>query len=391
RTGLPCLEQAKIRFQEKKLSSVIAAAELYMQKQNERSRVYDVIAALSDERTIDKLGLAFFDILEINGQSLKSAPYETVFQHLNDIFPKTGQAHVIETHVAKSKSVIPKFFAEWVQEQGEEGIIVRCDMPYMYKIKPKHTFDVIIVGYVEGVNEHKGKVKTLLFALMRESGTYQVIGRVGNNLSEDDRQKYYDILSQNHVDSTYIESDNDGVAFHMVQPEIVIEVGCNDILLENTYGNPMLNNVLQYDQHRYSLYNTVPGVRFIHPMVERMRDDKTNVFEDIRFSQVSDLIYIEEEAMPTPDALPKSEVLFREVYKKTAKEKTMVQKFVVWKTNKEKLDPRYPAYVMYYTNFSSNRKDPLQTEVRISQDHSQMMQIVKEFIETNVKKGWELV
>ena len=94
---------------------------------------------------------------------------------------------------------------------------------------------------------------------------------------------------------------------------------------------------------------------------------------------------------PVVAELPQSQVIFREVYRKEAKDKVMVQKFLVWQTNKEKADPRYPAYVMHYTNFSSQRKTPLEREVRISNSREQIMMLVKEFIAENVKGGWNLV
>ncbi|MCP4110221.1 MAG: hypothetical protein GY749_32650 [Desulfobacteraceae bacterium] len=389
RTGLPCLEEAKSVLAEKKISSIIAGAELYMQKQGERARVYDVISALSDEQLISTLGIAIFDIIEINGQSMKTAGYDSVFKKLSEIFPKTGKVHVVETEIVKSKTGVQAFSDKWINEEGAEGLVVRGDMPFMYKIKPKHTFDAIIVGYVEGINERKKKVKTLLFAFMREPGIYHVVGKVGNNLSEKERKEYFKMLSEKHIDSTYIETDNDGVAFRMVQPEIVIEVGCNDIMTENTYGKPLMNNVIKFDENRYSLYNTTPGLRFIHPMVERIREDKSNTLEDIRFSQLTDLVFLPEKDL-SPDDLPESSMLFREVYKKTAKDKIMVQKFVVWKTNKETVNPKYPGYVMHYTNFSSNRKEPLQKDVRISSSETQIMELAQQFIGDNIKKGWEL-
>jgi len=389
RTGLSCLEEAKSLLAEKKVSSIIAGAELYMQKEGERSRVYDVIAALSDEKLADTLGIAFFDIVETDGQTLRTASYEVIFSKLSEIFPKTGKAHIVETEIAKSKKDIRELSDRWIEDQGAEGLVVRGDMPFIYKIKPKHTFDAIIVGYVEGINEHKRKIKTMLFAFMREPGIYHVVGKVGNYLSENERKQFFDILSQTHVASRYIETDNQGVAFRFVQPRVVIEVGCNDIMTENTYGKALLNNVIKFDENRYSLYNTVPGLRFIHPMVERIREDKSNTPEDIRFSQITDMVYLAEEDF-TPEELPESTMLFREVYKKTAKDKIMVQKFVVFRTNKEKVDTRYPGYVMYHTNFSSKRKDPLQKDIRVSGSETQIMEITKQFIKSNIKKGWVL-
>jgi hypothetical protein len=398
RTALPCLEKAKTIFIDGGISSIIAAAELYQQKEandtlpaeGERSRVYDVIVALAHEELIDTLGLSFFDILEINAQSLKTEPYATVFEKLTEILPKTGPAAMVETEVVRSKSRIHDLFGKWVEEEGGEGLIVRSEMPFMYKVKPKHTIDGVVVGYVEGINERKGKVKSLLFALMREEGIYQIIGKVGNSLSEEQREHFFALLSQKHIDSTYIQTDNQGIAFHMIQPEMVIEVGCNDIMTENSYGKPLMNNLIQFDGSHYSPYNTVVGARLIYPVLERVREDKSNTIEDIRFSQLTDLVYLAKEALE-PKALPESKLLFREVYKKVLKNKIMVQKFVVWKTNKETVDPRYPGYVMHYTNFSSSRKQPLQTDIRISNNQAQIMEIAQQFVKSKVKKGWNQV
>jgi len=67
----------------------------------------------------------------------------------------------------------------------------------------------------------------------------------------------------------------------------------------------------------------------------------------------------------------------------------MIQKFVVWKTNKPA--PDYPAYVFHYTNFSSERKEPLQREVIVSEDEEQIMELCDLSIAENVKKGWKAV
>ncbi len=389
RTGLPCLEKAKALLVDQKVTSLIAGAELYMQRDDQRSRVYDVIAALSDEKMTNTLGLAFFDLLDLNGQSMKLMPYGTVLNKLRELFPKSGQVQVIETETVKSRTDIKYLFEKWVEEEGGEGVVVRGDVPFMYKIKPKHTFDVVVVGYAEGINDRKGKIKSLLFAFMREEGIYQIAGKVGN-LSEEQREELLDLFAKKHVNSNYIETDNEGIAFHMVQPDTIIEVGCNDVMVENTYGEALLNNLVKFEDGRYLLYKSVGGVRFIFPVFERIREDKTNCFEDIRFAQLADLVYLPEESL-TPEELPASKLLFREVYTKTLKGKTLVQKFVAWQTNKETVNPRYPKYVLYYTNFSPDRQEPLQNEIRISNNLDQIMALTQQFMQENVKKGWSIV
>lgn len=88
--------------------------------------------------------------------------------------------------------------------------------------------------------------------------------------------------------------------------------------------------------------------------------------------------------------LPPSEVLRREVYTKVLKGETMVRKFVVWRTNKEDESDEYPAFVLHYTDFSPNRKQPFAREVRVSNSSEQIQQLCDGLKEANIKKGWEL-
>ena len=67
----------------------------------------------------------------------------------------------------------------------------------------------------------------------------------------------------------------------------------------------------------------------------------------------------------------------------------MVRKFVLWKTNKESSSEDYPAYVIHYTDFSPNRKAPLDREVVVSSSLEQMHELFEKLKEENIKKGWE--
>ena len=83
-----------------------------------------------------------------------------------------------------------------------------------------------------------------------------------------------------------------------------------------------------------------------------------------------------------------SELLERVVYKKTMKENLMVRKLLLWKTNKESsID--YPGYVIYLTDFSPNRKEPLQREVKVSNDEKGARKLFDEMAKANFIGGWE--
>ncbi len=88
--------------------------------------------------------------------------------------------------------------------------------------------------------------------------------------------------------------------------------------------------------------------------------------------------------------MEKSTLLERKVYKKVSGEKVMLHKFLLWKTNKEQ-SGRYPAYIVYHTDYSSGRKDPLKRDMLYTNDEQQAREMLAAEIADNVKKGWDEV
>lgn len=78
----------------------------------------------------------------------------------------------------------------------------------------------------------------------------------------------------------------------------------------------------------------------------------------------------------------------RRVFKKVAKDKVMLHKFLVWKSNKEATG-NYPAYVFYHTDYSSSRKELIKRDMAVSSSQEQIMSIFDAEIADNIKKGWE--
>jgi hypothetical protein len=111
------------------------------------------------------------------------------------------------------------------------------------------------------------------------------------------------------------------------------------------------------------------------------------VYEDIRLEQINEFSFIE----PAPAGqanitMPKTLVLIRKVFKKETGGKLMVMKFMLWETNKVEFG--YPAFVIHYTNFSSDRKDPLQRDIRVSDFFVQIERMFYDLMREHVKKGW---
>ena len=383
---LPLLMSATKSLKDQKIKSLSVACELHLSTQDHRSRVFEVMSAISKKK--DSLTVSPFDIVALDGEDYAENDYQKTIEKLTELFKNNDEINPVYFQSASSSGV-KEIYEEIVANKGAEGLVVRFpDMPIVYKIKPLYTIDASVIGFTEGDEK---KVREILIALQNEDDSFVQFGRTGNGLSEDEKADLYKSLSKDIIESSYIEADGRRVAFQMVKPIMVVEISVNELLTENTKGI-IKNHLLNYDEKNgYSFSASIDGVSLIHPVFKRIRDDKQVNNHDVRFSQVTDIVYLEHTGKGKTKALPESEIIFREVYTKASKGNTNVQKFIAWKTNKEKSDDGYPAFVMNYTNFSPTRKDPLKKDVRISNSKKQIMELVNGFMENNIKKGWEKV
>ncbi|MDR1603628.1 MAG: hypothetical protein LBS10_02395 [Gracilibacteraceae bacterium] len=386
RLGLPCLEEAARCLRAAGVGAAIIPAELHAAEDKARARVFDTAAALADEKRHGDLRLAPFDIISLDGAPVKTSSYADVHGRLSEWFGAAALCPPVPLRTAGAKSEVRELFRRWVTEEGAEGLVVRCELPFIYKIKPRFTLDVVVVGFSEGAGEFKGQVRSLLLALMPEEGVYQVVGRTGGGLSAEEKETLFTRLSAMIVDSRYIETDSNHVAFHMIRPEIVAEIKLNDILLESA-GGAILNPQLEARDGVYRPTGRVAGFSLVFPVFSRLRPDKAANAVDTRLSQTDGIAWQPDRPEAAGTAPAAAQILRREVYRKTAGAKLMVQKFLAWQTNKSFADG-FPAYVFYHVNFSSERKEPLQSDVRVTEDREQLEALFEEFLAAHVKKGW---
>ncbi len=365
------------------VKSATIVCELYLPAATGRPRVGDVSAALADASLIGKLRLAPFDIVDIDGGQFRAANYGEVHARLSELFADEA-VRPVEMREAGSYDEVGEIYREWVEGEGAEGLVIHSASPVVWKLKPRHTIDAAIVGYTIG---DQG-VRDMLFAVRDGSGDYRVLGPVGNGMSAEFRESFQGRLKELDCESKYIEADSRGIAFKMVRPEIVAELTVGEFVAEDFFGKPKYNAIVSYDGATgWTPKGRSAGVSALRVVLERIRDDKTVDPECVRESQITDICPFAAPKARSAGELPKSELLARKVFKKSSGDKLMVQKFIVWKTNKE-ADPRYPAYVYHYTDYSSGRKDPLKRDIRVSSSKDQLLALMEADIAENVKKGW---
>ncbi len=282
-------------------------------------------------------------------------------------------------------------FDEWTLKEGGEGLVIRSEKFGWFKIKPRHSLDVAVVGFSEGTEDRKGMLHSLLLALVRDDGSIHVIGRTGGGFSDAQRVQFLTDLGGRVADTTYFEINSDRVAYKMIKPGLVAEISCLDIISEGSDGTPIERMVVQYDAaaNRWDGVRRLPLASILAPQFVRWRDDKKADAEDVGLTQLQRVIEVPEQPATLAEVrLPKAEVLKRAVATKELKGKTMVRKLLLWKTNKEAVSADHPAYVLLLTDYSPNRKTSLEREIRVSADRDQLEAYWTTWTAENFVKGW---
>lgn len=391
RVGLPCFAEAESLLKIAKVKSCVLGVELYVKddptKAHPVQQVVRILRSPSSKADLERIGLAIFDVVQLDGEAVTSAA--KVFELLQKWFGKGKKAHVVDNKKADSVDTVLEMFTEWVIGEEAEGVVVRHDQAGWFKIKTRHNLDVAIIGFSEGTDDRKGLLHDLLVAVMRDDGTMQELTRVGGGFTEDDRKEFAKELRKRIAPSDYVAVNNDYVAYEMIKPGPVIEISCLDMIAERARGGPVNRMVLEWDGKRYSALSRMPLVSVISPQFIRTRDDKEAVVDDVNIRQVSDLVKVPEvNKSAHADDAPPSEIIERQVYSKTMKGSKMVRKLLIWKTNKgDRAD--FPEYVVYLTDFSPNRQNPLERDIKIASTEKAALQLFDELAKKNFVGGWE--
>ena len=402
---LKCLDAFAEAMKAAGVKSATVAAELYLPRPDGRPRCGDVAAALADDAKRDELSLAPFDIIELDGEPWKVEHYSETYKKLEKLFIVESLKLKVESSLvtpvqmrnATNHDEVQEIYDEWVVGEGAEGLVVHSESPMVWKVKPRHTIDAAVIGYTTA---DRG-IRDLMFAVRREDGLFQMFALGSTGLTDEQRADIAERLSQKHVESQYVLSDSRGIAYQMVKPELVFEISVLEFVARGNDDKIRMNPLLQYlpaptgegsgeGPTGWLMKGTTPGVVVLGITIDRERTDKQPTETDVRISQITDICPFEEPDANSQQPTAKSQLLERHVYKKVSGEKVMLHKFLLWKTNKEQ-SGRYPAYIIYHTDYSSARKEMIKRDMLYSNDEQQIRDLLAAEIADNVKKGWEKV
>lgn len=374
---------------------VILVGELFVASKKSRPRVSDLASALGGgaKAEVEKLGFAAFDI--ISGGDVKSSiplvDYKDRLALIQRLLADGKRAKCVKTETINSPGEVINYFNNWVDAGKAEGLVIRAGGGRIYKVKPSLSIDAVIIGYTEKSGD-SSQVRSIILALMRADDTFQLLGSCGSLGDEKARKEMMQKIQKSQVKSNWRHTSGDGAIYHFVKPEVIVEIKVVDVQGEDSSGDSIRKMVLSIKDNEWVALQKLPCASVHHPVFIRYRSDKQVNALDLRIEQISDRCLINnKETKAEVITLPSSEIVRREVYSKTIKEITSVRKLVILKTNKEDVDSDFPAYVVHWTDFSPDRKEPLKREVRLASVKETATTIAEEMLEKNIKKGWEKV
>lgn len=365
-------------------AGTVLAGELHVAKDEGRERVGDVRNALSNDP--DSLAFAAFDVIVFEGQPWRETTYVQRLEWLQSMLPASGPVRAVSVTTVEAEIDVAGLYSDIVDATGAEGIIVRCSDGRALKVKPEVTIDTVILGYTTRTGPNGTEVRSVLLGVHAGEGLWVPLGTAGNMLDSIDRVALLGVLEPLDLPSSYRRAASTGQLYRMVRPEIVVESRVLDVQVEDSRGRLIRQPELIVREAQWDVTGQVAAATLLNAIVTRIRDDKTNTAEGASWRQIEPYV-----TAPSggEGELPPSEVVRRQVWTKTAKDKTDVRKLVVWKTNKENVDSSYPAYVVHWTDYSTGRKTPLTREVRPAPSIEAAQDLAEAMVADNIKKGWE--
>jgi len=363
----------------------ILVGEIFNYKENVRTRSFDLVKNIKNNDSLIKI--VVFDLINYDGISYEKSLWDEKKELIDKLFFKGKNIFSIEEIEVSSRKDIQTEFDDRVINKNQEGLIIRGFNGPIFKIKPKLTFDFVVLGYSLGYSDNFNLLKELLFGIIIEKDEFLIIGKVGGGFTIEQRTSLLEGLQNLKVDSNLIEPSGSKTPFTFIKPEKVIEVESVDIV-NNTSDQIIKKSVIKFDKNKYSKIDIKPSVSLISPVFKGFRDEKKVEADQVGLVQITRLIELKNEITETSNK-SNSKILKKEIYFKEMKGVKMVKKYFLWDTNSSTED--YPKFVFYKIDYSPSRGDKLQRDIKVSNNQSQIEKIFSDQIETDIKKGWELV
>ncbi len=387
--GVPVVGEAAELLADR--GDVVLAGELFAVTKEGRPRVHHVAVALRDAARAPTLGFKAFDLVSEGDEDWLPRPWDERLERMRELLDG-GRRIALVTVQEGSTDAILDCWDKWVESKKFEGLVVHNETGFVYKIKPAITVDAVVLGFGERRTETQREVRELIVGLLRDDGSFHVLGTVAGGLSEADRLSWFRRLDAMVKPSEFRMANSEGTLCRFVEPKIVVQVRCSDLMEADTRDAPVRRMTLSFDPDTgWAPLGIMPILSLIHPVFEGERTDKPVESAHVGLDQVYAYLPFEgrQEAPLELNRTP-SELVERRVWTKAARGGGIaVRKAVTVQTNKSEEDPSWPPFVAHFTDWSAGRKEPLKTTVRAAATRKGIDAQVEAWMAKNIKKGWE--
>lgn len=384
--GIPMLAEAEKRLEDH--GDLVVAGELTSARADgKRARVHHVATALGAADLEPTLHFSAFDLVDDPTRALGATDYGPRLEALRSLFGDTGRVGVVTTVLGNAVEV-KRRFAEWVASEKHEGLVVRSERGLTYKIKSSLTLDAVVLAYGERISGGIHHMRELSLGLLRDDGTFQLLGALGTGFADEDRVAWHARLSAMEVPSTFRLANREGTLSRFVKPRIVLEVRCSDVIVTDSWDSPIRRMSLRYDaEGGYTPAGETHTAVMIHPVFLRERADKMVDIGHVGMTQITRHVPLAsgEEKASTPADRP-SQILVRKVFVKESKSGLAVRKAVILETHKAAVG--WPPFVLFASDYSAGRREPLQTQLRTAPTLERAKLELERWLLANVKRGW---
>jgi DNA ligase-1 len=220
------------------------------------------------------LRVFFFDLLHADGADLLDTPLQERLAVMQDVLP---EALTVPRQVCSTEEEVRDRFQAAVAD-GYEGVVIKnLAAPYAagrrdsawVKIKPRHTFDLVVTAAEWGHGRRQGWLSNLhLAAPDPETGELVMLGKTFKGLTDE-------LLAWQTQRFLELEERRDGYTVYL-QPSTVVEVACDGLQISTRYpGGVALRfaRVLRYRPDKtVAEADTIAAVKALSPILPPVAD-----------------------------------------------------------------------------------------------------------------------
>jgi DNA ligase-1 len=234
--------------------SVVLDAELIALQAGDRPHPFQVTASRVGSRLDVATGRAtipltafVFDLLHVDGRDLLDSPSTERYAALAGVVPAEL---LIPRIITADAAVAQEFFRDTVQ-RGHEGVVVKSlDTPYTagrrgagwIKVKPRHTFDLVILAAEWGHGRRRGWLSNLHLGARDPQGGWVMLGKTFKGLTDEMLAWQTERLLELAVER------NEWVVH--VRPELVVEVAFDGVQRSHRYPGGIALRFARVLRHR---------------------------------------------------------------------------------------------------------------------------------------------